>query len=108
MKNILITFVALALSSCTSAEERAHEQMSQCLNMGYVIGTQAFAECRLQLESIDFQRRQAMAAAFSQGMNSAGQMYQQQPIQVPTTNPYTQKSHCQTQPNSGGYATECW
>jgi hypothetical protein len=53
----LILLAVLALAGCESAAERIAADNQQCLSYGFTMGTDAFAQCRLQL---DIQRNQLL------------------------------------------------
>ncbi len=53
----LVLPVILALAGCESAAERIAADNQQCLSYGFTMGTDAFAQCRQQL---DIQRNQLL------------------------------------------------
>ena len=53
----LVLPAVLALAACESADERIAADNQQCQSYGFTMGTDAFAQCRLQL---DIQRNQLL------------------------------------------------
>lgn len=73
-------FAIILLAGCVAPEEQARRatayELSECAGLGFKAGTEAFANCRLQIRGLAAQERSRRIAAFGaiQQMQQTQQM----------------------------------
>jgi hypothetical protein len=61
MKNFIL-LLPILITGCMTPEARREQQIVHCTELGFKPGTEAFGNCRLQLESMQVSRSAAAAA----------------------------------------------
>jgi hypothetical protein len=103
MRKLTCMAVFLAVSGCVSGQQQTATDDNYCQGIGAVPGTQAYVQCRLQLQAQNVERSRRIGAAISDFSQNMQRNLDQQAQAQRAAQPIT----CVSQPTLGTVTTTC-